>query len=519
MRSPPDTAISELDLLGWKREVFALYQRVRELEPEAAWREWRAGRDRLFATHPQTPLGADSLARFEALRFFAYDPAFRVTGSVVATEPAVREIDSSTGERIRFRQFGRVEFELSGDSSRCRCTGWRATEAGCSSRSPTPPAAATATAAAATCWTRSRAPTWAGRTGGWCSTSTSPTTPPAPTTRAGRARCRPGRAGWRSPSRRASTPSCRDRWRRRGAPGNVRRVSSWRAWPRGSVFVTSHRADWAGYRYQRHVHCWDRRGGHSPGICVEGATFAASARGKTLRRTARRGVVRSGRGIAAASVGGGHAAAGSHLPEDDRRPCARHHVSVRRRYAQGHHLHRRYRQRPGRRLPRRRHAPVAGGDARAQAARKLQQPQRRRLPQRPHLRCRHRLQPGAGAERQDRRLDRDLAAPVPVGDRYRRRPQRARRHGDPDRRRRRQHGRRVDDLGRARGPDRGAAGQGQRPAGRAARCGHRLARRHLRRRLRERPHGQVRPRRQVAAQLGHQGRRQRAVRPAVRRRR
>jgi hypothetical protein len=117
MRSLPGTAIPELDLLGWKREVFDLYQRVRELEPESAWREWRAGRDRLFATHPQTPLGADALARFDALRFFPYDPAFRVTGRVVATEPAIREVDSSTGERIRFRQFGLVEFELSGERS------------------------------------------------------------------------------------------------------------------------------------------------------------------------------------------------------------------------------------------------------------------------------------------------------------------------------------------------------------------------------------------------------------------
>jgi len=117
MSSPTDTAITELDLLGWKREVFALYRRVRELEPEPAWREWRAGRDRLFATHPQTPLGAGAQAGFDALRFFPYDPAFRVTGTVVATEPIVREIDSSTGERIRFRQFGRVEFELSGERS------------------------------------------------------------------------------------------------------------------------------------------------------------------------------------------------------------------------------------------------------------------------------------------------------------------------------------------------------------------------------------------------------------------
>jgi hypothetical protein len=38
MRSPTDTAITELDLLRWKREVFALYRRVRELEPEPAWR-------------------------------------------------------------------------------------------------------------------------------------------------------------------------------------------------------------------------------------------------------------------------------------------------------------------------------------------------------------------------------------------------------------------------------------------------------------------------------------------------
>jgi uncharacterized protein len=117
MRSPPGTAISELDLLGWKREVFALYRRVRELEPEAAWHEWRSGRDRLFATHPQTPLGADALAGFEALRFFPYDPAFRVIGTVVTTEPVAREIGSSTGELIRFRQFGHVDFELSGEQS------------------------------------------------------------------------------------------------------------------------------------------------------------------------------------------------------------------------------------------------------------------------------------------------------------------------------------------------------------------------------------------------------------------
>ena len=233
MRSPTDTAITELDLLGWKRGVFALYGRVRELEPEPAWREWRAGRDRLFATHPQTPLGADARAGFDALRFFPYDPAFRVTGTVVATEPVVREIDSSTGERIRFRQFGRVEFELSGEQSLplywlegygggvflpfADLTSGRDSYGG-----------------GRYLLDSVKGADLGGRTGDWCSTSTSPTTRHAPTTRAGRARCRPGRAGSGSPSRRASTPSRRDRWRR------LRRFQA----PIG-----------AGYRGQRHVHC------------------------------------------------------------------------------------------------------------------------------------------------------------------------------------------------------------------------------------------------------------------------
>ena len=50
------------------------------------------------------------------------------------------------------------------------------------------------------------------------------------------------------------------------------------------------------------------------------------------------------------------------------------------------------------------------------------------------------------------------------------------------------------------------ARQRQRPAERAARRRHRLARQHLRRRLRQRPHRQVRAHRHVDQELGHHGR-------------
>ena len=50
-----------LALADWRRRVFELYRAVREAEdPAAAWRRWRAGRDELFADHPQSPLPAGS---------------------------------------------------------------------------------------------------------------------------------------------------------------------------------------------------------------------------------------------------------------------------------------------------------------------------------------------------------------------------------------------------------------------------------------------------------------------------
>src|SRR5207253_2689717 len=92
------TAIDELALADWRREVFALYARVRANDdPRAAWDMWRRTRDGLFAEHPQSPLDAAGRAAFGGLPYHRYDPAARVTADVVATPAAELEIATSTG--------------------------------------------------------------------------------------------------------------------------------------------------------------------------------------------------------------------------------------------------------------------------------------------------------------------------------------------------------------------------------------------------------------------------------------
>jgi hypothetical protein len=107
--------VQELELLDWKRRVFALYADVRAAaDPESAGRAWREGRDRLFLGHPQSPLPADGSERFGALRYFEYDPAFRVLGETVREDDEHRDVASSGGQTVRFRRFAAVRFELAG---------------------------------------------------------------------------------------------------------------------------------------------------------------------------------------------------------------------------------------------------------------------------------------------------------------------------------------------------------------------------------------------------------------------
>jgi len=72
-------------LHDWRRQVADLYATVRALPGEDGWRHWRSVRDRLFATHPQSPLAATRRAQSRGVPCFPYDPALRF---VVGTKPA-----------------------------------------------------------------------------------------------------------------------------------------------------------------------------------------------------------------------------------------------------------------------------------------------------------------------------------------------------------------------------------------------------------------------------------------------
>jgi uncharacterized protein (DUF1684 family) len=107
--------VDELQLLDWKRRVFALYAEVRaSTDPEHAWRRWRAERDALFRTHPQSPIPAAQRRRYPGIPYFDYDPASRVLAEIVPGDNELRDVGASGGEIVRFRRFGEVRFDLAG---------------------------------------------------------------------------------------------------------------------------------------------------------------------------------------------------------------------------------------------------------------------------------------------------------------------------------------------------------------------------------------------------------------------
>ena len=101
------TVTETLDLLDWKRRVFALYAEIRAAaEPQRAWERWQEVRAELFRDHPQS-----ALPGYTGLEYFAYDPAWRVLAEVVAAEPERRAIGSSGDEPVWFTRFATARFE------------------------------------------------------------------------------------------------------------------------------------------------------------------------------------------------------------------------------------------------------------------------------------------------------------------------------------------------------------------------------------------------------------------------
>jgi uncharacterized protein (DUF1684 family) len=106
-------ARSDLELADWRRRVGDLYR----LQGQRALQGWRQGRDRLFATHPQSPIAAADRHTFKGLNYFGPDSRYRIRCCLEPARPGDNWLDIETnGEDgvIHYRRSGLLRFELHG---------------------------------------------------------------------------------------------------------------------------------------------------------------------------------------------------------------------------------------------------------------------------------------------------------------------------------------------------------------------------------------------------------------------
>lgn len=103
-----------LDLLDYRRRVHEMYRNIRvENGDEATCATFRQAKDVLFRTHPQSALDGEQQATFEGLRYYDYDPAYRVVAKVDRqVEAEVITIELEGDGRFSYRRFGEVRFTL-----------------------------------------------------------------------------------------------------------------------------------------------------------------------------------------------------------------------------------------------------------------------------------------------------------------------------------------------------------------------------------------------------------------------
>ncbi len=178
-----------LTLLDWRRRVARLYAEVRsEPDPVAAHDHWRKTRDDLLRTHPDSPVPRQSRADYPGAPVAAYDPRLRFDVAVDTGVPA-KHIEVATGSDgvVPFDRIGRAHLPGGGDLD----VWWLGSYGGGVFVPVKDVTAGTATSGGGGYLidTVTGAGLRAATRAGSSSTSTSPTTPPAPTTRNGPAHC------------------------------------------------------------------------------------------------------------------------------------------------------------------------------------------------------------------------------------------------------------------------------------------------------------------------------------------
>jgi uncharacterized protein (DUF1684 family) len=107
-------ASAYLELLDWRRRVAEIFSEVRRRPAGAETLSWfRAQKDALFKTHPQSPIPAEERPDFQGLAYWPFDAAMRVIATFTALE---HEPPSPPPSEIAFRRIGGLAFELKGEA-------------------------------------------------------------------------------------------------------------------------------------------------------------------------------------------------------------------------------------------------------------------------------------------------------------------------------------------------------------------------------------------------------------------
>jgi uncharacterized protein (DUF1684 family) len=109
--------VALLDLVDWRRRVGDLY---RTGGPDAL-EEFRKERDRVFKSHPQSPIEPEERASFAGLKYFPGDPTYRVDARMQAGDGSELLIDTGGEDgAVRYRRAGELVFRLAGEP--CKLT-------------------------------------------------------------------------------------------------------------------------------------------------------------------------------------------------------------------------------------------------------------------------------------------------------------------------------------------------------------------------------------------------------------
>jgi uncharacterized protein (DUF1684 family) len=107
-----ESSRSLVELWDYRRRVADTYHQVRSTtDPREAWTRWRADRDELFRSHPQSPYPPGDRVIRPDLPCFDYDPAWRLTAAVRPIEGIDIDLAHSGLGSTRFVPFGRVDLE------------------------------------------------------------------------------------------------------------------------------------------------------------------------------------------------------------------------------------------------------------------------------------------------------------------------------------------------------------------------------------------------------------------------